>query len=143
VITIFDTFLTIISILHHHLVLVPSISCQIKAQKLNNEIQLNNCKIDSPIDNDVDENNMSKITLSSTVVYAKQLVLYVYSRDEREVHFRPPSNSERIVLQRRRIGSNELESLWIDWYALGNLMDLDRRNVIIKFRISYLKGRTC
>ncbi|KAK2369722.1 hypothetical protein QL285_082838 [Trifolium repens] len=80
---------------------------------------------------------MSKITLSSTVVYAKQLVLYVYSRDEREVHFRPPSNSERIVLQRRRIGCNELESLWIDWYALGNLMDLDRRNVIIKFRISY------
>ncbi|PNY00224.1 histone-lysine N-methyltransferase ATX2 [Trifolium pratense] len=94
----------------------PCMSKKVKARKRNNEIQFNNCEIDSLID-DVDDKTMCKMTSSSTMVYAKPLVLYVYSRRRKKSMF-PTSNSERTVLTRRTIGSNELESIGIDWNAL-------------------------
>ncbi|MCI90443.1 histone-lysine N-methyltransferase ATX2-like protein, partial [Trifolium medium] len=57
---------------------------------------------------------MSKATSSSTMVYARPLILNVYSRQQKWSSF-PTSDSERTVLKRKRIGSNELESLGIDW----------------------------
>jgi hypothetical protein len=94
-------------------------SKKVKARKLNNEIQFNNGEIDSQANDDEDdEKEISKTTTSSMVVYAKPPVLYVYSRRRKRSSF-PASDSERTALKRRRIGCNELESLGIDWNALG------------------------
>lgn len=103
-------------------------SKKVKARKLSittttttttndNDNISDNGEIDSPLDN-------KKATTSSTVVYPKPPILYVYSRRRKRRSSPTPSFCHSLpgrVHKKRKIGSTELERLGINWNATRNL----------------------